>query len=75
MAAAAKADALERAIDGGEGGSSGVARPYEASKAALAVAKCAGCQADRPITDFSAAQMKKKGKRQCHSCIEMKQLD
>ena len=75
LAAAANADALERAVDGGEGGSSGVAGPHQASKAALAVAKCAGCQADRPTTDFSAAQMKKKGKRQCHSCIAAKELD
>ena len=31
--------------------------------------KCAGCSSDRKESDFSGAQLKKKGKRLCKSCV------
>lgn len=34
--------------------------------------RCAGCQTERPASQFSGAQLKRGGKRLCHSCIASK---
>ena len=41
--------------------------------AEVAMAKCSGCELEVPKADFSAMQMKKKGKRKCKGCIAAKQ--
>ena len=35
--------------------------------------RCCGCSADRPESDFSGAQLKKKGKRVCKACVERRE--
>ena len=41
--------------------------------AEVAMAKCSGCELKVPKADFSAMQMRKKGKRKCKGCIAAKQ--
>ena len=35
--------------------------------------RCSGCCSDRPESDFSGAQLKKKGKRVCRGCVEQRE--
>ena len=49
------------------------ASPADEVGAEVAMAKCSGCEAEVPKADFSAMQMKKKGKRKCKGCIVAQQ--
>jgi hypothetical protein len=35
--------------------------------------RCCGCCSDRPESDFSGAQLKRKGKRMCKACVEKRE--
>ena len=63
-------EATPAAGEGG-GGSPQTISPKVANTAGFS--KCSECQKDRPSSDFSAAQKKKKAKRRCKTCVEVKE--